>query len=374
MKKIFFLIPTLDGGGAEKVLVDLVNNLNKDKFEITVKTLLGGGVHENGLMPNITYRTVIKSKNKHIRKILFYMLAFILPGKLSYRMIVKEKYDVEVSYLEGVTTQIMATSNNHTAKKFAFVHIDFSSNYALAKVYNTVGDCLRSYQLFDQVVFVSNKAKSGFEEVIGALPSSIVLRNVLDEKTIIKLSQDEVKEERNGKFSFVSVGRLCNQKGYDRLLQAAVKLNGEQFDFNILIIGEGTERQSLQDLMIKHHIHNVKLLGFKENPYQYIRACDMFICSSRAEGYSTVVSESLILGVPVLTTDCAGMDEILDHGKYGLVVENSIEGIYAGMKRILQNPGEHEKYRLLAKERSRYFSAKENIKAYEALFENGRTK
>ncbi len=371
MKKLFFLIPTLDGGGAEKVLSDLVNNLDKDKYEITVKTLLSGGVNEKRLKADVNYSSFINCKSWILRKIIFYLFSFVLPAKLTYRMIVKGKYDIEVSYLEGVTTKIIAASNSNTSEKIAFVHTDLSRNYLLTKVYKTYDDCFKSYQSYNKIVFVSNKARIGFEEAIGHLTSSIVLHNVLDEKAIIELSKEELGEGRNENFLFVSVGRLCYQKGYDRLIEATTKLNAEHFNFEIWIIGEGPDRQNLENLLRSYKIHNIKLLGYNENPYKYIRKSDMFICSSRAEGYSTVVSEAIILKNPILTTDCAGMDEILESGKYGLIVENSADGIYYGMKKILENPDEYKKYLLLAQERSNFFSMEQNILGYEKLFKNG---
>jgi glycosyltransferase involved in cell wall biosynthesis len=369
MKKLFFLIPTLDGGGAEKVLVDLVNNLDKDKYEITVKTLLSGGVHKKRLNLNLTYLSVINLKNILLRKIIFYILCFVFPSKLTYKIIVKEKYDVEVSYLEGVTTKILAASNDK-AMKIAFVHTDFSTNYSLSKVYKTYDDCLNSYKKFNRVVFVSEKSKLGFEQIIGQLSSSLVLKNVVDVNSIISLSNERITEVEKESFLFVSVGRLSNEKGYDRLLDAASRLNEENFSFDIWIIGEGNEREKLEKLISIKNLHNVKLLGFKDNPYKYMKKADMFICSSRVEGYSTVVSEALILGIPVLTTDCAGMDEILESGQYGLVVENSTEGLSVGMKKILSDSQAFKRYSDLAAERSNYFTMEKNIEEYEKLFDD----
>jgi glycosyltransferase involved in cell wall biosynthesis len=370
MKKLFFLIPTLEGGGAEKVLVDLVNKLDKQKYDITIKTLLYGGVNERRLNPNVNYYSIIRFKNKFVRKVLFYFICFIMPSNIAYKMIVRRHYDIEISYLQGITTKIMAAVSNKKAKKIAFIHTDLSSNYSLSKVYKTYNDCLNSYKHFDTVVFVSDKAKQGFEKLIGNLPSSLVLKNVVDVKSIINLSHEIVNEVKKESFLFVSVGRLSNEKGYDRLLDAASRLNEENFSFDIWIIGEGNEREKLEKLISIKNLHNVKLLGFKDNPYKYMKKADMFICSSRVEGYSTVVSEALILGIPVLTTDCAGMDEILENGRYGLVVENTTDGILAGMKKILSDSQVFKKYSDLAIKRSNYFTMEKSIKEYERLFDD----
>ena len=373
MKKLFFLIPTLSGGGAEKVLVDLVNNLDKNKYDITVKTLLSGGVFEEKLNLNIKYSSVINIKNNFLRKVFFYIISYILPSRMAYRIVADDEYDVEISYLEGVTTKLLIASNNVNSKKIAFVHTDFSKNYDLFKIYKTYNDCLNSYKLYDGVVFVSKQAKLGFENKIGELSRSIVLHNVIDQKSINELSKKEITQKKSGLFTFISVGRLCTQKGFDRLIEATSWLNDEKFDFEVWIVGEGPDRKELAALIEKYNLQNVKLLGFKKNPYKYISAADMFICSSRVEGYSTVVTEALILQTPVVTTNCAGMDEILDNGNYGMITENSTNGIYEGMKEILTDPNTYQMYFKLAQERSKFFSIERNISDYEKLFESGGT-
>ena len=228
---------------------------------------------------------------------------------------------------------------------------------------------MKSYKLFDKVFFVSNNAKEGFENSIGKLSIGSVLHNIIDNKEITKLSREKISDAKHNKFLFVSVGRLSKEKGYDRLIEAAANLNKDGYNYEIWIIGEGPERENLEDLLEKYNIKNFKLLGFKKNPYVYISNSDMFICSSRAEGYSTVVTESLILKTRILTTNCAGMDELLENGKYGKIVENNTEGIYIGMKEILDSKNEYNKYLALAKERSDYFIMDKNIQIYEEIFD-----
>lgn len=369
MIRILFLISTLEGGGAEKVLVDLVNKLNKDKYEITIVTLLSGGIFENRLNSNIKYKSIIKSKSEFIRKILFYIVAFILPANIANKIVIREKYDIEVAYLEGVPTKIIGSSNNLNSKKFAFIHTDFNNNYNLHKVYKTFEDCLKSYKLFNKVFFVSDSAKEGFEKTIGKLETSSVMHNILEHKRIIELSKEQISDIKSNSFIFVSVGRLSREKGYDRLIEAVSVLNKYKYDYEIWIIGEGNERKNLEKLIKENNIDNIRLLGFKENPYSYIALSDMFICSSRVEGYSTAVTEALVLKKPVMTTDCAGMDEILDNGKYGKIIKNNTDGIYRGMKEILESSEEYTKYLMLAIERSNYFKINKSISRYEDVFD-----
>lgn len=368
MTSILFLIPTLQGGGAEKVLINLVNNLNSKHYDITVKTLLNRGVFEKQLNSNIKYQSSIKIENNFIRKILLYIISFLIPAKISHKLIVKKKYDIEIAYLEGVPTKIIAASNNKNSRKIAFVHTDLSENYRLTKVYKNVEECHTSYKKFDNVVFVSHTALNGFEKFIGTLSNSFVLHNVIDEKKILKMSKEFVVAKPTDKVTFLSIGRLSIEKGYDRLIDATKRLNNENFNFEIHILGEGDERKKLESLIAERNIENIKLLGFRDNPYPYMAMSDMVISSSRVEGYSTVIVEALILNKAVLTTNCAGMDEILDNGKYGIIVDNSVKGIYEGLKSILEKPDIINRYENLAKERSCYFSTDTTIRKFEELF------
>ena len=112
-------------------------------------------------------------------------------------------------------------------------------------------------------------------------------------------------------------------------------------------------------------------LGFKENPYKYVSKCDLYVCSSRREGFSTAVTEALVLGVPVVSTECSGAVELLgENNEYGIVVENSEEGIYQGMEQMLANKNALKEYREKAKERGAFFSKEKTVKAVENMFQS----
>ena len=98
------------------------------------------------------------------------------------------------------------------------------------------------------------------------------------------------------------------------------------------------------------------LWGFQTNPYAYLKHCDLFVCSSVSEGYSTAVTEALILGLPVITTDCSGMNELLLNGKCGVITENSEDALYLGLKNILEHPDLLGYYKHQAQDRGKDFS------------------
>ena len=168
----------------------------------------------------------------------------------------------------------------------------------------------------------------------------------------------------------VTVGRLEPQKGYDRLIKIVDRLRKEKLVFQLKIIGEGPDRKQLEELIEKYEIQDiVTLLGFQSNPYKYIKASDLFVCSSRSEGLSTVVTEALILGIPVVATDCSGMMELLGDSEYGLVTQNTDESLFEGIKKMLSDESLRTYYRNKSEERSGDFDIEKTMKEVEKLWQ-----
>ncbi len=359
MKKILFIINSLGGGGAEKVLVDLLNMLDKSKYEVDLISVIGG-VHEGRLSKEINYKRLTK------RAGIISRLVFKLSPKLFRKLFIKKKYDIEIAYLEGFPTRIVAQGSN--AKKLAFVHCDVSVKPVLQNIYNSKENCLSEYKSFDKVCFVSQMAKDGFEKVFGELDNSRVVHNVINVDDIKEKANEASDFEFNTKgFKIISVGRLSPEKGYERLVKAASRLE-KKYDFELCLLGDGPEREKIEKLIKELNINSVRLLGFQKNPYSYMKKSDLYVCPSFYEGYSTTVTECMVLGIPVLTTDCAGMDEILDNGKYGLIVENSDDGLESGLVALFENKKIFAEINMSVKTRQADFNNKNATKEYDDLF------
>lgn len=328
-RKILFFITSLGKGGAEKVLVDLLNSLPADKFEITLKTLYGG-VNQKKLSSVIKYSNVIKTRNAFLKKILIRLYYRVLPSKFFYRFFLKGDYEVECAYLEGKPTEIIAKSVNKRSKKIAFIHTDIETNFGVKNVYGNIKRAKKLYNKFDDIICVSNEAKISIEKIIGKLKNAQVLHNIIDFQKVRELSVEFSADKNNGRFNIISLGRLCDVKGYFRLLEALKDVKEEKY--KLLIIGDGEQKDKLEEFANRYSI-NVEFLGFKENPFPYVVASDLYVCSSYAEGYSTSVAEALSLGVPVLTTNCAGMKELVR--KNGLIVENNTQAIKEGLHLLM---------------------------------------
>lgn len=355
---ILFVIESLGSGGAERVLVNLVNHMDERRFDVTVLTLFEDGVNAGNLQPNIHYISLKKRRFRGMKTVLKY-----LPKRLLYRYYLAphltEQYDLIVAYMTGVPTFLAAGA---PMRKIAWLHGEFFKNH------NSFGQ-RHIYDRFDAVAGVSRYTCEAFERTIGSKKKAIVVYNTNDVARIRALSQMPYEKETDC-LSLVTVGCLEKTKGFDRLIRVAAKLRQEGFRFRLQILGEGIERKTLEELVAQEQLHaSVRLCGFCENPYSIVANSDLFVCSSRTEGLSTAVSEAVILGVPVVSTDVSGAKEILgDNNEYGLVVENSEDGLYEGMKRLLSNPDLLAHYRAQAAKRAPFFETKETVRQAEQLF------
>ena len=360
--KLRFFIASLGGGGAEKVLVDLLNKLDKTIYDITLNSVVGG-IYEDKLPTNIRYNKIL---NVGIKSIIFKLFVH-LPKVIVAKRYFKEEQDIDIAYLEGYPTNIIAKVNN-SKKKIAFIHMQIDKSDSFKNIYNKDDECRREYSLFDRVCFVSNDAKESFELVYGKLNSSTVIHNVIDYELVRRMSFEKTERFfQKNVFKIAAVGRLTAQKRMERILNIASKLR-DKYKFEIVIAGVGEDYNKLIRQKEKLSLDNVKFVGFLENPYSLISQSDLLMCSSIYEGYSTVVCEAISLGVPVLTTDCSGMKEILKDGKYGHITENTEEKLQQGLEHILSDKGYYNKLKLRVKEYSKQISVENSIKDYDALF------
>lgn len=369
-KKLLFLIPNLKHGGAEKVLVNLVNNLSSERFDITVQTLFNEGVHKPSLKPHVHYRSVMPWQFRG--NTTFFKL---FSPRFLWRCMVKEHYDVAISYLEGPTSRILGGCTDRDTKKIAWIHIELNTPKEAAIGFRTTSEAERIYNGFDQIIAVSKNVKACFTNNLQITAPVSVLYNTNETEQIIQKAGVIPRHsafDPDREIAVCSVAKLTKTKGFDRLLDVHKRLLDEGLRHHIYILGIGEEQRALEQQMKRLGIEDtVTLLGFDQNPYQYVSRCDLYVCSSHREGFSTAVTEALVVGTPVVSTDCSGAKELLgDNNEYGIVVENSEEGIYQGMKKMLSDPALLAHYKEKAKERGSFFSREQTVKAVEAMLDN----
>ena len=368
MISVLFLIPTLDRGGAENVLVNLVNKLNPNKYQITVQTLFDRDSQKNRLREDIEYRTFLYHQFRGNSK-----LFSAIPAGLLYRRIVKKRYDIIVSYLEGPTTHIISGCPYRDTKKVCWFHTQLNPRRFQVGFWGRHA-ALQAYRKMDAIIFVSSKIKESFEHIAGDLGvKTAVLYNTINDEEIRNLAREELKDFSFPKKSIniISAGKITDVKGYDRLAKVQCRLIREGVESHIFILGTGADRDRIEEYVREKGISDYfTFLGFKDNPYKYIARADLFVCSSRREGYSTAISEALVLGVPVLSTSCSGTEELLgENDEYGMTVDNSEEGLYEGLKRIICYDELLDHYRKAAEKRSILFSGKNTKAAVEQMLD-----
>lgn len=367
-KRVLFVIHDLHHGGAEKVLVNLVNHMDHEAFDITVLALFGGGVNEQFLSPEV--------KLVHGHKKAFpgnsYIMKLFSPKHL-FRCYIKETYDIIVSYLEGPSARVVSGCPRDGTKLVSWIHCTMSSERAVSVGFCGFEEARQCYQRFDRHVFVSNDVKDAFSKLI-SVSEPCVLYNTIDSEEIEARSKQPLKDQTfsKGEYKLVAVGKLEPVKGFDCLLRVHQRLVlQDHLPVHLYLLGEGVERKRLEEWTAENKLQNaVTFLGYQTNPYQYMASCDLFVCSSHSEGFSTAATEALILGLPVVTTRVSGMEEMLGEDEYGMIVKNEEEALYQGIKKLLEEPELLAQYRRKAKERGGIFSTAQTVRATEAMLKS----
>ncbi|MBE5798419.1 MAG: glycosyltransferase [Clostridiales bacterium] len=367
MKKVLFLIHDLGHGGAEKVLINLVNNMDPTRFDISVTALFGGGVNEQFLAPHIHYRAVWAKEirgNSHLMKLL-------TPAQL-HRLCVKEHYDIEVSYLEGPSARVISGCEDEDTKLVSWIHVEQHTYKKLASSFRGQQEARQCYERFDQTVCVSQYVRDDFCSILNYQNPCSVLYNTVESDKILQQSRTAVQGmDEPGVIRLIAVGTLKPSKGYDRLLRIIKRLAEQKYPVCLYILGQGELEQKLKQYVSDNGLQqNVVLLGYHTNPYKYVAQCDLFVCASMSEGFSTAATEALIVGTPVCTVEVSGMKEMLgENNEYGIVTENDEEALYQGIKRLLDDPALLAHYRERAAERGKMFSTENTVRAVEEMFE-----
>lgn len=366
-KKILFVIESLNGGGAEKTLVTLLKHIDQSRFDVTLCTIVDTGKYMEEVKPYVRYIPVIQfypfmSIFRKSWYALKYKLVYRwLPMHWVYRLFIPKGCDVEIAFCEGFITKLLAESKNQKAKKIAWVHIDLKYNPWPQKlgIYNSLEEETFAYSQYSNIITVSKTVEKSFKEVYGQEISVSTIYNPIDVDDIKIRGQEDIDDFDKDMLNLVTVGRLVSQKGYDILLCIIKRLKENDLKFKLRILGEGELYEHLFAYIKQNDLQNhVQFIGFKKNPYPYIAKSDLFVCSSRSEGYSLVIAEALVLGIPVISTYCSGPNELLGDGKYGMLVTNSEEGayLYEGLKELMTNKELLAIYKRKAVERGNQFS------------------
>ena len=375
MKKILFVVDERKMGGVSILLEDMLKMLNLNDKKIDILVLHDNGDRLSNLPKsvNVIYGTsffetvdlpikeVLKSKKlrlilKKIKLILEMKTGLIRYSiKRERKKILKEGYDIEIAFKDGFTALFVGYGN--CIQKIHWLHYDYKIINANKKYNSLFRKVLPN---FDKIIAVSNGVMDDFNAIYNLEEKTQVINNLIDTKKIKSMSNQKNEVQSNNKINLISVGRLHFQKGYDRLIQAIKKLEKDKLMDNISleIYGDGPDQENLKKLVKDLNLtETIKLQGRTNNPYNKIKNSDLFILSSIYEPFGLVIVEAMTLGIPVLATSNSATSELINNNKNGLIVDNSVEGIYIGLKKIIKDSKLINKYKL-------------NLKKYDYEVEN----
>lgn len=364
-KKILFMVSSMNIGGVEKSLLSLLSVIPKDKYDITVLTLEKKGGFLDYIPSYITVEEaawfkeikpiIMESPQRTIKKYLKENKVFKIPTfiysyykskntdnrYIYYKNILKSipenegEYDVAIAYA-GPTEIIDAyiTHKVKAKKKIGWVHFDISKHKINEKLYENL------YEKFDKIFTVSNEANKKLNEIIpSTVNKSEVLLNIISKELINEMAKEDINfdNEFNG-IKIVTVGRLSKEKGQDLAIKALANLKKGGYKVRWYCVGEGNSREEYESLIKDNKLEeDFILLGATPNPYPYIKNSDIYVQTSRHEGYCLTLAEAKCLCKPIVTTNFTGAYEQIEHGINGLIVPLNEDYIYKNVKYIMDN-------------------------------------
>lgn len=363
--KLLFVQESLRLAGSEKSLVTLLNNLNPDLYEIDLQLMSYGGELENelpayvNLLPVFKYKKYTSQsfirgifsirKNRHLHYLiarLKYSLklrkgTFSHMEKAQYfwesaeKVISapKKEYDVAIAFAQGFPTFYVA-DKIQAKKKISWINAIMGfkgENKEFQEKY---------YQKFDSIVCITNKVKEAIQVGIPSVSSKLtVLSNIIDYQEIIKAANSKKITFSDKEFNILTVGRLNNSsKGMDIAIKACKILQEKTRNFHWYFLGEGYYKEDMTKFVVEHQLQQyVTLLGSDSNPYPYFKAANLYVQTSRNEGYGRTIAEARMLNVPLITTNFDGVDFQIQHLKNGIITEMDADSVANGVEDLMKN-------------------------------------
>lgn len=356
--KFLIQIPQLIFAGAEKVLVSFANDLTARGHEVEILETYGKGFLKPQFDSSVKFNAICSkeytekyySSLKDVKSEVNLFKKIIKLSKLIFSKIVgyrkfaeklaakyyKDKYyDVAVNYLETESPEFLL-NHIHAKKYIQWYHTDVTSDSESTDL------MIPLYEKMDAVICVAKSAQKKFVERYPQLADKThVIYNFFDIESIQKKSAEpfSYQNAKDGVPILLSVGRMTSQKKYLRFLHVLHQLKEDGYQFQWYVIGDGGERQEIEKAIGEYALDDcVFLEGLTDNPYKYMKHCDLFVLPSEFEGFPTVTVEAKVLSCAVLATDVSGIREQMVHGETGWIVENTEQGIYDGLKYLLDHP------------------------------------
>lgn len=361
---ILFRHRSMEMGGVEKVMLSVMNNLDQEKFEMTVLLNLNQGELRNEFPAHVRKVFLAEGKEDFSRnKILQKFQLFQRKNKLEKlrtnpeildQQYLKEEFDIEIAMTYNDFESVLNSSNKNS-KKIGWFHSEIN----VPKLQPLVPAILEHFPKFDHIIYCSEKIQKIMHKMYPNLsyPAESVIINAIPIEEIKNKAKEKINDFPKNPV-FLSIGRLHTRKGYHKLMNTHAKLLKDGFEHSVMIIGDGEELPNLLAQQKKLGVEKTFIfVGNKMNPYPYLKSADFFIMPSESEAWPLVIAEALILQKPIIATKVGDVEMMIKDRKTGYLINYKTEEIYAAMKEFLTN-------------KSLVFDLKGNIKDIEKNFDN----
>lgn len=371
-KKILILTGWLPGGGAERVLIDILRNIDYTKYDIDLALFEKKGELMKDVPSEVNIIELWGANSLHhflaIKATLHLHSNYLLSQRINSRRLGKD-YDAEIAFLEGMPVKLISMRKTK-APKFCWIHVDLSNFHASKSAFYNSMEEFKSYNSLNKIICVSEDCRKGFISCFPSMePKTSLLYNPIDKDNIIALSKKDGKlKDSDGKINIVIVARLHSQKNPHRIIEVAELAKKEGLNLKFHWIGNGPLMEELINLRDEKGLTEmISFYGFKENPYPYIAQADMMVLPSDAEGFGLVLCEAMCLGVPVISTPTAGPKEIIGNNEFGILSDFSPESILEAIKTIINDNDLRNKLIEAGRERVDSFSVEQTMSHFNHL-------
>ena len=364
-KSILFSIDSLHCAGAEKSLTTLLSLIDYSKYEVDLMMFGHGGALEELVPKEVNILKPLKYTqfaDKSLKESIIYTLKKgtykMLKSRLEFSFAIRnkqytnaqkarilwqktskviesnpKKYDIAISYAQGLPTFYVADKIN-ADRKFAWVNV----SYRLKKEDREFQS--KYYDKYEKIIAVSHSAKDVFLETFPKYKDKVeIIYDINDFKLISKMANmEKVYDDNFDGIRLLTIGRLANQKGYDMALEACKILKEKGINFKWYALGKGPLKDDIEKYIKENDLQDYfKLLGVKSNPYPYIYGADIYVQTSRFEGFGLAIAEARMLNTPVVTTEFDAVYNQMVQGKNGLVVGMDSESVANGILELIND-------------------------------------
>ena len=376
MKSVLFLMPSLPGAGAEKVLIEILRHIDYTQYNVSLFLEYREGVYLQDVPDKVSIIALHGPNNLWFQRLHRRLVerGWYAPfHEMVYRrmflsLLRGKRYDTIISFMEGSAVKFHSYIFDKGKRNISWVHIDFQQKHWSLDFFRDAEDERQCYEKMDKIIFVSNDAKTGFDSLFHLSAEKYAVHyNIIDADRIRRLSQMCTAEQKN-RFTICMLGRLNTQKRHDRAISVAKTLKELGYDFELWIIGDGELREKIEKQINEAGLQDVvKLKGFINPPYSMLAQADIFLNTSEAEGFSLVVAEAFCLGIPVVSTNVSGPRELLGDSEYGILTSQEEKDIVSAVRTMMDKSLVRKHYSVMSITRSQMFNVDASMSAFYKL-------